>query len=78
MDAIVSMGGYERAPKQGDFTVCLNCTAVLIFRDEHTIQMASDADLEALDRGMLSELVIAKLAVIRVSRSLPHDKPSTN
>ena len=60
----------RRAPRGGDWTVCLHCTKVLIFCDDLTVRKPKPGELQAdySDPRVKREITIAVMAVRTMDR----------
>ena len=62
LDAASQLGG-NAAPKPGDFSVCLNCGALLRFNLDLSLAMALVQELDALDAETRTTLLRARSAI---------------
>ncbi len=58
--------GEERGPQAGDYTVCIECAALLRFKEGLELMELSAADLEAMDAGGLMELMHVRRTVLKL------------
>lgn len=58
----------DRRPVEGDYTVCLYCTAVLRFNENHSLRLATSEEVE--EDGVLADLHTS----LQIMRMLPNAK----
>jgi hypothetical protein len=53
-------------PKRDDLTICVACTAILLFNEDLTTRVATAADVEALELDTYVELQRVRSAILRL------------
>lgn len=68
-DKATAMNGEDVRPKEGDWTVCLNCAAGLRFGRELALQEITPAELMTASREERLYLVLATHTVLAIHRN---------
>lgn len=62
-------GSYVGRPSPGDASVCLNCAAILVFREDLTTRLMTGAELADMAPDDRSYLLHARRMVLQVKAS---------
>lgn len=77
LDASTSMFDEDASPDPGDFSMCLDCGAVLVYARDMTMALAEPADLAKLPSATLRQLLAMQLARRAVAKSAPPKEPES-
>lgn len=64
LDAASGLTDSDISPKEGDFSICAYCGAVLRFRQELTVELATEEDLDEIDDEGLMSLAIMQSTIL--------------
>ena len=63
MDA-VTPGDDEAQPSPGDYSLCLNCAAILVFEKNMRVRLVTMAEMETMEFRLVSVLLTARSKIL--------------
>ncbi len=59
----------KAVPESGDFTICIGCTALLIFMEDMTLRLTRPTDLEDMPGDFARDILLQQIAIITVNQN---------
>jgi hypothetical protein len=77
LDASTELGEDDAAPIPGDYSMCLHCGCILIYKPDMTMRRAELEDLAEMPKDALLLLMRAQMAQSLAQNRLPPKKPES-
>ena len=78
MDRATCVSDHAAAPKPGDYTICINCSEILIFDRKLRTRRPTDREMIALQTGCRWPMVQKAVALTRMQKQRRDAKQAAN